>query len=393
MKLLYFSPASYGGIADYAHVQANALVDCGWDVTLLSTPEYSIDRGEKYSVVPILEEFQSNKTAKNKFVKGFNFAAVSVTNHYRLADFIQRHDYQYVLLGSYSEYFAPFWYRRLKKSADRGVVFGAVVHDPVRDFVLGSLWWHRLSIACGYAFLKEAFVHEAITLDTVKPMPHLKTTVIPHGTYSFAKSNKSKADMRKKLDLPLDARVMLAFGHIRDNKNLDLAIRALANFPNLYLVVAGKEQSSAQKPVAFYQNLAREVGVSDRCRWLIEFIPDTEVANLFTATDLVLLTYSSSFRSASGVLNTSAYYRKPCLASGGDSPLRSVVERYNLGIWVKPDDVDAITEGIQEWLKHPPLAEWETYFTENSWEINAQLVTRQLLENYSLSVRLQPSHV
>ncbi len=377
MRLLYYSPASYGGIADYAHEQANALVELGWNITLLSTPEYPTGRGEKYQIVSFLEELKSSKANPNKVTKAINFVSVTLANFGKLAQFIEEQNFQYVILGSYTEYFAPLWSGMLKKLSNKGVLFGAIVHDPVRDFIVGPRWWHRWSIACGYSFLKEAFVHEEIALDTIKPMPQLNTTVIPHGVYNFSSPTMSKEETRANLDLPANAKVMFAFGHIRDNKNLDLVIRALANFPHLYLLVAGKEQSSSQKPVSFYQDLAADLGVANRCRWLIKFIPDTEVANLFTAVDLVLLTYSSSFRSVSGVLNISAYYRKPCLASGGDSPLCSSVNQYNLGIWVKPDNRDAIIKGIQQWLKNPPLAQWKRYFAENSWDINAQLINKR----------------
>jgi glycosyltransferase involved in cell wall biosynthesis len=384
MKLLYYSPFSCGGLADYAHEQANALVEQGWEVTVLSTPKYPTDREKKYQVVSLLKEFKSRQIIQNKSIKAIDFATVTISNIGKLANFIEQNNFQYVLLSSYVEYFAPLWSGRLKKLADRGVIFGAIVHDPVRDFVVGPPWWHRWSIACGYSFLREAFVHQAITLDTVKPMPQLQTTVIPHGIYGFSEPSKSPLETRKSLNLPVEAKVMLSFGHIRDNKNLDLAIHALVDFPDLYLLVAGQEQSSSQKPLTYYQNLAENLRVSDRCRWIIEFIPDTEVANLFTAVDLVLLTYSSTFRSASGVLNTSAYYRQPCLASGGDSPLRTVVKHYNLGIWVEPDNLDAIIQGIEQWLENPPLARWETYFAENSWSINAELVNYRFGSNYKL---------
>lgn len=371
MKLLYYSPASYGGIADYAHKQANALVDRGWEVTLLSTPEYPTNRGEEYQVISLLEEFSDNK---NKLAKAIDFATVTISNMRKLTRHIQQNNFQYVLLGSYIEYFAPFWSNSLKQLADRGTVFGAIVHDPVRNFVVGPNWWHRWSIACGYSYLQTAFVHEAITLDTIKPMKELETIVIPHGTFSFSAPNQTRSETRKSLKLPLDAKVMLAFGHIRNGKNLDLIIRALTDFPDLYLLVAGKEQSSGQKPVTYYQNLAREVGLSDRCRWLNEFIPDTEVANLFAASDLVVLTYSSDFHSASGVLNTAVYYRKPCLASSGNSPLKTVVQKYKLGVWVQPDSLNSVKQGIELWLKSPPDPQWQKYFSDNSWDRNAQLV-------------------
>jgi glycosyltransferase involved in cell wall biosynthesis len=378
MKLLYYSPASYGGIADYAHEQANALVDLGVDVTILSTPKYPTGRGGKYKIVPILQEMAPTKPLRYKALKVIRFTSVMLANFAKLASFIEEKGFQYVLLGSYTEYLAPLWSGRLRQLARKGVVFGAVVHDPVRNFVLGPHWWHRWSIACGYSFLREAFVHESIELDTVQPMPQLRTTVISYGVHHFPDANQSREETRSHLNLPLDAKVMLAFGQIRDSKNLDLVIRAIVNFPNLYLIVAGKEQSSSQQLVALYQNLARTLGVADRCRWEIRFIPDTEIANLFEAADITLLTYSKTFRSASSVLNTAASYRKPCIASAGEGPLRSVVQKYELGIWVAPDEVDAIMNGIKKWLETPPTPQWERFFEENSWTLNAKVVTNYL---------------
>jgi glycosyltransferase involved in cell wall biosynthesis len=375
MRLLYYSPASYGGIADYAHEQANALAALGIEVLMLCTPEYPTGRGEQYKIFTILQEIKPAKPLHNKLLKAAHYVSVTIANYATLARFIEQNNFQYVLLASYSEYLSPLWFRQLKHLAKCGVVFGAVVHDPVRDFVLGSLWWHRWSISCSYSFLREAFVHEDIKLDTVRPMPQLRTTVIPHGVFHFPSASSSQEETRAKLDLPLDAKVMLAFGHIRDNKNLDLVIRAMVHCPNFYLVVAGQQQSSGQRSITFYQELAKTLGVANRCRWQIKFIPDTEVANLFVAADIVLLTYSKHFRSASGVLNTAANYRQPCIASGGEGPLRSVVQKYELGIWVEPDNIDSLVQGINAWLANPPYPQWEKYFEENSWALNAKVVT------------------
>ncbi|QIZ72492.1 glycosyltransferase family 4 protein [Oxynema aestuarii] len=377
MKLLYYSPASYGGIADYAHEQANALAELGINVTFLCTPKYPTDRTKKYQIVPILEDIKPDKPLPNKLFKAAHYISITLANYAKLANFVEEKNFQHVLL-SYVEYLAPLWSGRLRQLAKKEVVFGAIVHDPVRNFVVGPCWWHRWSIACAYSFLREAFVHEAIELDTVQPIPQLRTTVIPHGTHQFPSASKSREEMRIQLNLPLDAKVMLAFGHIRDNKNLDLVIQAMVNFQDLYLIVAGKEQSLGQKPAAFYQNLAKTLGVADRCRWEVRFIPDTEIANLFEAADITLITYSKTFHSASGVLNTAAGYRKPCLASAGESSLRSVVQKYELGIWVEPDDLDSIVNGIRRWSENLPSPQWERYFEENSWALNAKLVSHCL---------------
>lgn len=380
MKLLYYSPDSYGGLADYAHEQANALADLGIEVVFLCTSRFPTGRKEKYKIVPILQELKARNPNASKLLKAAIYTNITLSNFSKFTRFIEEHSFQQVMLGTYSEYLAPLWSKSLQRLAQRGVVFGAVVHDPVRDFVIGPQGWHRWSIACGYSFLREAFVHGAIDLDTVRPMPQLRTTVIPHGPYRPAQVSESREAIRTSLNLPQDAKVILSFGHIRANKNLDLAIRAIAHFPEVHLVVAGKEQSSTQQLVASYQQLAESLGVADRCRWLVRFISETEVANLFNASDLVLLTYNKAFRSASGVLNTAVHYRKPCLASAGLSPLETAIQAYDLGVWVEPDDSDALVRGMAHWLNKPILPQWERYLKENSWEQNAALVRNALFE-------------
>ncbi len=380
MRLLYYSPASYGGIADYAHEQANALAYLGVDVTFLCTPSYRSGRGEKYKVVPILRDIVPKRPILNKTLKSVHFTFITLENFKQLANFIDKEGFKYVLFGSYVEYLSPLWSGRLRKLAESGVRFGAVLHDPVRYFIVGPRWWHRWSIACGYAFLCHIFVHESVELDTVRPMPQLKTSVIPHGVYAFPQTTLSREAARGYLNIPCDATVMLAFGRIWNHKNLDLVIQAMVSFPDLYLLVVGKEQSSGQKPVSVYQELAIKLGVADRCRWHIRFIPDTEVGIFFVAADVILLTYSKTFRSASGVLNIAVHYRKPCLASGGEGALHSVVHRYSLGVWIEPDDLDALVNGIRIWLHSPLTPRWKIYCQDNSWVLNAKLVISHLLE-------------
>ena len=377
-KLLYFSPAWSGGIADYAHEQAKSLGKQGLKVIFLTSPLFQKKNEGIYEIRPVLSPsklFQSSFSILRKIAFGFSIIQNIVT----LSSIISREKFQYVLLGNYSEYLSPLWYLLLWRFAKDGVIFGAIVHDPVRDFVVGHKWWHRWSIACSYSFLREAFVHQAIELDTVKPMPRLVTTVIPHGSYQFSSPQLSREEVRAKLNIPEKAKVLLSFGHIRDGKNLDLALKAIANLSDVYLVIAGKVSSSTQKPVDYYQDLACDLGIAEMCRWLIDFIPDEQVGDLFNACDAVLLTYSSSFQSASGVLNAAVAYQKPCIASSGQGNLRTVVQKYKLGVFMKPDDWQAIRDGIQEWLNGIDSPQWEQYKQDNSWDKNAKIVCQRFL--------------
>ncbi len=206
--------------------------------------------------------------------------------------------------------------------------------------------------------------------------------------------------------------IFLAFGQIRDGKNLDLFLRAMTRLPeNVKLLVVGKADSGSSRPVEFYQKLAEELEVGHRCRWDIRRIPDEEVGDIFTACDVVLVTYSAKFRSASGVLNAAVSARKPVLASSGAGPLKTVVEKYHLGVFVEPDNVEEIVRGASKFVpnsamgempakdsgisKHVPCSSteqpatryqlpatsaWDRYERENSWEENARKVLGALWE-------------
>lgn len=381
LRLLYYSPSSYGGLADYAHAQATALTEEGLEVTLLCSPNYLATRTPLYKTIPALQENTPPEGTLTRIAKALYFVRSILFNFSTLANVIEKNSFPNVLLGSYMEYLAPLWAYRLQKLAHKGTNFGAIVHDPVRDFVLGPMWWHRRSIAAGYSFLKEAFVHEATELDTVKLMPNLRISVIPHGPYQFPEPSESVLGARSRLQLPAEAKVVLAFGHVRTNKNLDLAIQAIAKIPNLYLVVAGKQLTGPDSLVGKYQKLAKDLGIADRCRWENRFISEKEVGNFFQLADLVLLTYDRTFRSASGVLNTAVSYRKPCLASAGIGPLHSIVQKYQLGIWVEPDSSEAIYEGLERWQHQAPVPDWTGFLEDNSWQQNAEIVISRFFES------------
>ena len=357
-----------------------------------------------------------------------------------------------VLFACYKEYFAPFWVWPLRSLARQGVVIGTIAHDPVRDFVVGPLWWHRWSVGLGYSFVRHVFVHDDTPVDFGGKGPEgIEVHQIPHGPYEVAEPKIGRLEMRRRfgflttdvsdrhgygttnhtnlhetkdagpcLDKPscasesdsltseladapvseaLDAGrstldtsapadvVFLAFGQIRDGKNLDLFLRAMTRLPeNVKLLVAGKGDSGSSKPAEYYQKLAQDLGVAARCRWDIRRIPEDEVGDFFAACDVVLVTYSAKFRSASGVLNAAVFAQKPVLASSGSGPLKTVVKKYHLGIFVEPDDSDEILRGASklvlssatgksEFVLQP---DWGKYDIENSWEENAKRVVERM---------------
>ena len=234
-RLLLFCPASVGGIADYTHAQANALAGQGVEVSLLCNLNWphSTNTGVRQLREIPLPVLQVNKLPR--WASRVRTAISILRSYGTLVRVIERDGHRRVLLASYIEYLAPTWAGWLRELARNGVVFGAIVHDPVRDYVVGPGWWHKRSVAAGYSFLREAFVHAAINLDTVRPMGNMRTTVIPHGPFAFPAASKSREQVRCELGIPRDGRVLLAFGHLRDGKNLDLVLIFLSGAPRCVL--------------------------------------------------------------------------------------------------------------------------------------------------------------
>ncbi len=153
----------------------------------------------------------------------------------------------------------------------------------------------------------------------------------------------------------------------------------MAEFPSIHLIVAGQEQSSGQKPAAYYQELSQRLGVADRIVWENRHIDEAETGWFFAAADRLLLTYSADFRSASGVLAAAAQFELPVLASGGEGPMKKAVRKYGLGYFGIPGDTESLVKGIIE-TRDDPMGEpdWEGFRKEHSWKVNSARVCEAL---------------
>ena len=374
MRILYVCDADGGGIAEYAIRQCRALCDEGAEVTVLCRSTFETSRLSVPTVKPDLPAARARPAllVQRLFHQILDARCVARTAAGEAAG----GKYDFLLIACYAEYFASFWVSIYQSLARKGVRIGTIAHDPVRDFVLGPLWWHRGNVRQAYSFVSHVFVHDNTSVDFGGPRPeHLATHVIPHGPFAVAVPRKDRAALRRYRGFADSDTVFLAFGQIRDGKNLDRFLRAMKELPeSVKLLVAGSGGSGSQRPPEYYKKLAAELGIGDRCIWDLRYVPDEETGDLFAAADFALMTYSAKFRSASGVLNAAVSCRKPVLASSGEGPLKSVVREYSLGVFIPPDDDAAILDGALRLMGEGAKPEWERYEHENSWEENARRV-------------------
>jgi len=68
------------------------------------------------------------------------------------------------------------------------------------------------------------------------------------------------------------------------------------------------------------------------------------------------------------------------LASAGEGPLKTSVEKFGLGLFVEPDNADAVAEGMRVLCRSSQSGgkqlapDWDGYEHHASWERNAQVI-------------------
>jgi glycosyltransferase involved in cell wall biosynthesis len=199
---------------------------------------------------------------------------------------------------------------------------------------------------------------------------------VPVGIYEIRGTPLSASGIRKSWGVQEGQKVFLSFGSVRDGKNLDLAVQALAQVPEAFLVLAGAVASCNDKNFTYYRELAARLGVMNRCYFVEGFVADEELGHYFSGTDFVLLIYAASFHSQSGVLHLAARAHKAVLASAAPSPLLKSVRDYGLGKVILPDSLEEVVLGMQNLLKSLPQPRWEDYEASASWDLNAREILK-----------------
>jgi len=368
-RILIFAPSVSGGLAEYVFCQATALKQSGAEVTCLVAPSFLGGRPAEFEKIVCLGDPPVD--SGSRLLKKLKMAWQIISGQWRLAWQIWKRRPDLVLLDSYLEYFAPLWvwpHWLLARLAR--VKYAANLHDPVRSYVVGPRWWHDWSVRLACLPLNFVLVHDQPP-ELTPVSARVRMVPVPHGLYEIGDHSGTVAEIRQEWGVKPSQKVFLAFGFVRNGKNLDLAIRALAKVPEAILVIAGSVASANDRPFSFYRNLANELGVANRCHFFEGFVSDVELGRFFSGTDFVLLTYAASFHSQSGVLNLAAHARRPVLASSAPGPLIESVNKYCLGVTVEPDSEAAVLRGMKVMLAEPPMPRWQEYEAAASWTVNA----------------------
>ena len=374
VDILIHCPGSHGAVADQIHKQAVALHGLGIRILVLCSPNYLRTRATDYPTLPCMNEgaTQEGGLITRKVAK----AKQTIRNQWVLAWHIFSAKPKIVLASSHTHTHSPLWiwphiilYRFGK------IVYATNLHFSVRDHTLGPKWWGVLSARLSFAPFRIAVAHKRLSNPTQLPR-HIHSVEVPLGPESTQPIHENPKNIRAAWKVPRGKKVLLAFGTIRNHKNIDLAIRALSDNPDVHLVVIGSVSSHKDKPLKYYQMLADDLGLSKRVFISDHFVSEERRLSYFQAADYILLTYAGSFHSQTSTLTTAVNARRLVLAASGASPMMDLVRKFGLGVYVEPDSSDAVADGMATLLHGKlPDSDWEGYEAHATWETN---VTRLL---------------
>lgn len=147
------------------------------------------------------------------------------------------------------------------------------------------------------------------------------------------------------LDTPLEAPLLLAMGRLHQNKAFDVLLRALGNVPDAWLWIAGEGPERAA-----LQNLARELGVADRVRFL-GWRDDSDA--LMGAADLFIC--PSRHEPLGNVVLEAWAAEKPVIAAAAVGPAE-LLGKNERGLLVQVDQPRELANAIVDLLANPDKA-------------------------------------
>ena len=202
------------------------------------------------------------------------------------------------------------------------------------------------------------------------PEAKIVTTFLP--VHELGGAIPSREEARAKLGITA-TNVALFFGHVRPFKGLDVALAAWRKLEvDALLLVAGE--------VWFGGEGEYRAAAGPNVRFDFRFIPDSEIATYFAASDVVLAPYR--IEAQSGVALTAFHFARPVIAStvGG---LPEIIDGNN-GMLVPPDDAAALAQAVSDFfgLADRELMERAAAGSARrySWEEYATLMTDLLVQ-------------
>lgn len=367
-RIVIYNPNSFGGNHEYAIALSKAYGEHESVISVaLLMPLNSNAQGNH--ILKIL--LPDVSPLKNSLLKKLYFVYRSFVNPLRLYKLLRRSSTSVVIFNDFDQITAFFW-SRLIASLKRKHLLAVILHDPDRDQYSPYHWLSVKTMQSVMRVMDIGFYHGILPAKPYYANKCLKVE-IPHGIFDAVPidSNFKNTLLSKKKDSIL----LGVLGNIREEKNYDLILDSMQSLSDCQLLIAGQKANS-RVPVERYRRKILKLGGEDKVVWVEKFLDESELHAAITACDIIVMYYSKTFQSQSGILNVIAPYRKKLLISDTGSALQKAVASFNLGVIVPADDKNEFIKGI-ELLKTMDSSRFESGWNEYSkyanWSSHADI--------------------
>lgn len=176
-------------------------------------------------------------------------------------------------------------------------------------------------------------------------------------------------------------KVLLFFGYIRKYKGLNYLLEAMPGIlkrNRTKLLVVG-EFYDDEEP---YRQKIKELGLENDVAVLSDFAPNERVRYFFSASDVVLLPYTSATQS--GITHVAYYYDKPVIATDVGGLSESVIDG-ETGFVIKPEDPAAITDAVNKFYNENLEGKFSANVTEEKKKYDWDNFVKDIEELTSIS--------
>ncbi len=374
IKVAFYCFFPGGGIGQYTHELLKRLG--GMDslsVSLYCPPNFHWLEEATYETYPILFQISSNQP----LIRKIKFLLGQCINPRRFLKHGQKSGTTIFHFSNFNHLTYPIWKRHIKSSDS---VQACTAHDVKRSVSILNKQWENNQLRKFYKDCKLIFLHSKTQENELRAYTgkgNYETIIVPHGPYSF--STKSDFKKTKRSFNTNSTSKGLFFGNIRDEKNLDSLLRAIAmNHYDILLTVAGKSGISGHKDIHHYKNLAKSLGIENKINWLDGHIPESQVERLFVETDWVALPYKDKFTSQSGVFNIATHYSKPMLITPAPT-FREIFGSYSMGemaIDCSPEAISTALNRLIVGIIQKRYDGFQRYQNDHTWEKNAEITEK-----------------
>lgn len=268
--------------------------------------------------------------------------SINPFTYYRTAEEIKRFNPDLIITKFWMPFFAPslgYICGKVRKSGVKSISILDNVIPHERRF--GDLFLTRYFLERNDGFV---VMSDAVKNDLLNLKPGANYIKHFHPIFNHFGNKVEKNLAREILGIPLDKKVLLFFGFIRDYKGLDVLLEAISKLSDEYLlVIAGEVYGDFDK----YDSIIADLTIENRIKKFIRYVDDKEVPLFFSASDVCVQPYKSATQS--GIVGISFHFELPIIATdvGG---LREIIEEYHTGIVVEQAHSELIKDAVIEFF-------------------------------------------